>query len=404
MKIAIIGAGFTGLAAALRLTRSGHQVMVFEKDSQPGGLAIGFSDPKWKWNLERHYHHWFTSDWAVRNLASEIGHPVVARRPITSTYIGGQIYQLDSLTSLLKFPALPVVDRLRVGMVLAYLRLTPWWQPLENLTAEDFLKRTMGERAWQVMWQPLFAGKFGQYADQISAAWFWGRIAKRSATLLYPQGGFQSFADSLATAVQKLGAKFNYGVAIDKITDLTDKFDKVICTLPTPLFSRISGLQYPGLSGLGAVNLVLALEKPFLKDIYWLNINDRSFPFISVVEHTNFMDAANYGGEHIIYIGNYVSADHRYFVQSAAQLLKLFMPYLQKINPQFKSGWIRKSWVFKAPFAQPVVTTRYSRFIPSIYTSISNLYLANIQQVYPWDRGTNYAVELGQRVADLCLK
>jgi hypothetical protein len=37
--------------------------------------------------------------------------------------------------------------------------------------------------------------------------------------------------------------------------------------------------------------------------------------------------------------------------------------------------------------------------IPSFKTPLKNVFLANMEQVYPWDRGTNYAVELGQKIA-----
>ena len=190
---------------------------------------------------------------------------------------------------------------------------------------------------------------------------------------------------------------------IYQISDLTKKFDKVICTLPTPLFSKISGLDYPKLQGIGAVNLVLSLKKPFLIDgTYWLNINDSGYPFLAVVEHTNFQDKSNYNNSHLLYVGNYLPASHSYFNFTDKQLLKIFLPYLQKINPKFKLDWVNMSWVWRAPFAQPIISKHYSKLIPPLVTPIPNVYLANIQQVYPWDRGTNYAVELGIKVANLC--
>ncbi|MEK9201173.1 MAG: FAD-dependent oxidoreductase, partial [Patescibacteria group bacterium] len=155
--------------------------------------------------------------------------------------------------------------------------------------------------------------------------------------------------------------------------------------------------------GIGAVNLVLALKKPFLSDgTYWLNINESNMPFLAVVEHTNFMPQASYGDDHLVYVGNYLSTDHPFFGFTSKQLINKFLPSLKKINPEFKSDWIRDSWVFKAPFAQPIVTTHYSQLIPPMTTPVNNLFLANIQQVYPYDRGTNYAVELGEKAAKLC--
>src|SRR3989344_1097234 len=377
-KIAIIGAGFTGLTAALRLSQAGNHVTILEKESQPGGLAIGFKGPGWQWQLEKHYHHLFVSDWVIRNLAAEIGHSIVFTRPKTSTWIDGVITQLDSPASLLKFTHLPLLDRLRTAAGLGLLKFNPLWYPFEYFTAKKYIQTIMGEKSWQKLWEPLFDGKFGTYTDQISAVWFWARIYKRSASLGYPEGGFQSLSQSIANSAQKQGSKFIYNTQINSLTELK-KFDKIICTLPTPLFSKISGLQYQPLPGLGAVNLVLALKKQFFTDgTYWLNVNDRKIPFLCIAEHTHFVSPSHYNNNHLVYVGNYLPSSHEFFKVSNKELLRLFLPHLQKINPHFTQDWVINSWVWKASFAQPIVTTRYSKLIPPLTTSIPNLYLANI--------------------------
>lgn len=426
MRIGVIGAGFVGLTAALRLAQKGHNVTVLEKEDGPGGLAIGFRDKNWRWPLEEHYHHLFTSDWVIRDLAYEVGHKIVFTRPKTSTYFKGNTYQLDSPQSLLAFPHLGILDKIRAAVTLLYLRLTPLWKPLERITAYKFLAATMGVNTWKVLWEPLFLKKFGRYYKIISASWFWARIKKRSASLGYPEKGFGSLARSVEKAARKYGATFDYdtgvlSISVSSIRGMlgkflvsTDKgdtlsFDKVICTLPTPLFFKITKRlpevyknKFSKLAGLGAVNLVLALKKPFLKDgTYWLNVNQPGFPFLAVVEHTNFMSKTRYGGDCVVYVGNYLEPTHQYFGKTAQELTREFSPFLKKIAPHFSLKLVRKSWVFKAPFAQPVVGKNYSKNIPPPKTPIDGLYLANIQQVYPWDRGTNYAVELGNRVAEL---
>lgn len=399
-KIAIIGAGFAGLAAAYYLAKLGHKVTVFEKDDQPGGLAVGFEDPKWDWPLEKHYHHLFTTDTVIKKLADEINFPINFYRPKTSTWIDNMITRLDSPLSLLKFSHLSAIDRVRTAFGLSLMRFSPIYKPFEWFTAKKYITAVMGNESWKKLWEPLFIGKFGKFAGDISAVWFYGRIRPRSASLGYPRGGFLSLARAIESAAAKLGAKFVYNKPINNLSELK-KFDKIICTLPTHLFSKISGLQYPPLPGLGAVNLVLALKKQFLTDgTYWLNINDRQMPFVCVTEHTNFIDSSHYGGDHLLYVGNYLPADHPYFSYSNSQLLTKFISHLQKINPEFNKSWIRKSWLWTAPFAQPVVLLGH--YVPPTTTQIPNVYLANIQQVYPWDRGTNYAVELGEKVAKLC--
>lgn len=399
LNIAIIGAGFAGLGATYYLSKAGHDVTVFEKDTQPGGLAVGFKDSKWDWPLEKHYHHLFTTDTVIKDLADEIGHPIDYYRPKTSTWIDHMITQLDSPISLLKFSHLSITNRLRTAFGLSLMRFNPIYKPFEWFTAKKFITALMGQASWTKLWEPLFRGKFHDHADKISAVWFYGRIRPRSSSLGYPRGGFLTLAQALESAAKKHGAKFIYDKSISDLSELK-KFDKIICTLPTALFSRLSGLRYPPLPGLGAVNLVLALKKQFLTDgTYWLNINDRNMPFVCVTEHTNFIDPSHYSGDHLLYVGNYLPASHKYYNYTASQLLSEFLPYLRQINPKFDKSWIKKSWLWTAPFAQPVVLLNH--YIPPMTTSLPNVYLANIQQVYPWDRGTNGAIELGRKVSEL---
>src|SRR3990167_9612350 len=136
MRVGIIGGGFTGLSAAYYLSKNGHEVDVFERDDRPGGLAIGYKEPEWDWTLEEHYHHWFTNDKSVLDLAHEIGHNVEIKRPKTSSFVDGDIFQLDSPQSLLKFPKVNILDRLRMGASIAFLRYNPIWKPLEYFKAE----------------------------------------------------------------------------------------------------------------------------------------------------------------------------------------------------------------------------------------------------------------------------
>ena len=203
MKIGIIGAGFTGLSAAYYLTRDGHEVTVFEKDEKPGGLAVGYREKEWDWTLERHYHHWFTNDRSVLKLAKEINHEVIIKRPKTSSYVDEGIYQLDSPLSLLKFPKLSVIERLRMGAAIGVLRYNPIWKPLEKYRAESYLMRSMGKKSYKLLWEPLMKNKLGRYSKDISLAWFWARVYKRTESLAYPEGGFLNFAEHLQKVIEK---------------------------------------------------------------------------------------------------------------------------------------------------------------------------------------------------------
>lgn len=423
MKIGIIGAGFTGLAAGYYLSKKGHEVTIIERDSAPGGLAVGFKVPGWQWTLERHYHHWFTNDKSVLTLAKELNYPVFIDRPKTSSFVEGGIYQLDSPASLLKFPKLSLLDRLRTGASLGLLRYDPVWKPLELFRAEPYLKFSMGKRAYEKIWEPLMTNKLGHYSSDVSLAWFWARIYKRTSSLAYPEGGFLNFAKALQKAIEKQGGKFYYGAEVTELTSDNKpeiifynnkhkksklEFDAVIVTLPSFLFAKIapslpaSYTQNLGkLKGIGAMNLVLRLKKQFMTDgTYWLSMCDLKSPILAIVEHTNFIDKQYYDDKHIVYLGNYLETSDPRFNMNAGELLKLYDPWLSKINPDYKSSIIDYE-LFKVPFAQPIITPNYSKNIPPFKTPLKSVFLTNIEQVYPWDRGTNYAVELGKKIAGI---
>lgn len=414
-SVAILGAGFTGLSAAYALLKKGYEVTIFEKDPELGGLAVGFSNPKWSWTLERAYHHWFTNDSSALNLAEQIDQKVIIKRPSTDLFINGKIFPFDSPLSLIKFPHLSIVDKLRIACFLLFLKSVNNYRIFEGQIALDWLKRFMGEKVTRLIWEPLLAGKFGQYKNDIAMTWFWARIKKRTPFLAYPAGGFKAFADRLGDEIRKMGGEILTNAFVSSISpgknvqikfaDKTYNFDQAVVTLPSPVFAKIANLpqnyakKISSMAHLHALVLILVLKKPFMKKTYWLNITERGFPFLVLAEHTNFMDPKHFGGQHLLYIGNYLPPDHPYLKMSSRKLIKIFDPYLKKISPNYHLSLV-SSYKFIGPFAQPVVTTKYSKSIPRFKTPLKNIYLANLDMVYPWDRGTNYAIEMGEKIAD----
>ena len=423
MNIAIIGAGFTGLSAAYTLTKMGHDVTVFEKEPHVGGLALGYKKKEWEWSLEAHYHHWFTNDRHVLGLAKEIGHTVIIKRPKSSIYVDGDIFQFDSPREVLRFPKLSPAERLRMAVVAGLIRYNPFWKPLERFNASTFLPKTMGQKAYKMIWEPQFLNKFGTSADDVSLAWLWARLAKRTPSLAYPEGGFMSFLDHLQKAIEERGGKFIFNAEITNVKDakkttisyhvprkgtVTTEFDKVLFTLSSFLFLKIAPQlpksyihSFQHHKNLGATNLILRLKRPFLpNDTYWLSICDTTSPIMAVVEHTNFMDKSHYNDEHLLYLGNYYETDNPLYRMNQEEKLNYFDPFLKKLNPNYREHLIGYD-LFTSPYAQPVIPTNYSKMIPPITTPLPNVYLANMQQVYPWDRGTNFAVELGEKAAKM---
>lgn len=426
MQTAIIGAGPAGLAAAYDLSRSGHTVTVYEGAPAVGGLAAGFKAPHWEWTLEKYYHHWFASDAAILGLIEELGwsDQVLFPRPITAMYHEGKFYAFDSPVSVLRFPGIPFVDRVRCGVVALYLRLNPRWQPLERVTADAWLGRWMGRRAYEVMWKPMLIGKFGEEnLPIVNMAWFWARIHARTPRLGTFAGGFQAFMDRLAEVVRRQGGTVRLNAAVTGIHRTSDArlrveaggdmatYDAVISTSSPAAMARVAP-DLPAayseallrLKSLGAVVVVLALDRQLTPGVYWYNLpKSAGFPFLALVEHTNYMSPAHYGGDRIVYCGDYLHPGHRYFSASKEEVLDEFLPTLTRFNPQFDRSWVRDSWLWRTAYAQPVPSVNHSRNIPDIRTPVKGLYFASMSQVYPWDRGTNFAVEIGRKVARIAM-
>lgn len=420
VKVGIIGAGVAGLTAGYELTKAGHEAVLFEAAPVVGGLASGFRDEGWDWHLERFYHHLFTNDDAILRLAREIGlgKRVIVRTPVTAYFCRGRMYPLDNPLAVLRFPHIPPWDRLRMGLVVLYLRLRRDWRPLERVTAHEWLPRTMGRAAYEVIWEPMLMGKFGDEYRNVPMSWFWARIHKRTRSLGYFEGGFQAFVDALADRVRAQGGEILTSTPVDAITLLPEgrlrvrasgvdeAFDAVISTVSPTLLMRIVPdlpsdylASLRRLKSLGAVVMVIACDRPITDGMYWVNLDKREFPFLAFVEHTNFISPVHYGGDHLAYLGDYLPPTHPYFTMDADALFEIFAPALRRLNPDFDPSWVRRKWLFKAAYAQPVVPLNYSHHIPPLETPVPGLYFASMSQVYPWDRGTNYAVEIGQRVA-----
>jgi len=399
MRTAIIGAGITGLTAGYRLSKKNHQVTLFEKEKFSGGLAAGFKKKNWDWYLELFFHHLFTSDQQAKDLLKELGleKELFYLRPKTSIFKKGKIFQFDSPVSVLKFPLIAPSERLRTGLITLFLKVSPYWQNFEKIKACDWLKKYYGQKTYQVLWQPLLKSKFGHQAKEVSMAWFWARIKKRSIRLGYLEGGFQILIDKLEEEIKNRGGEINLNQEI-KSLDGIKNFDKIIITAPTQKF--FPKTKVPKM--LGAINLILVLDEQFLSDnTYWLNINEESFPFVAVVEQTNLIDKKHYGNNHLVYVGGYYPQNHRYFKMNKEKLLDEWLPYLQKINPNFNQSSVISFQLLANLSAQPVIPTNYSQIIPPHQTSIKNVYLANMQQICPWDRGVNYAIGLGNKIASL---
>ena len=432
MKVGIIGGGALGLAAAYDLLKRGHQAVVYERAPVLGGQASTFDVGGGR--LERGYHHWFRSDTDVVELVHEIGlgHRIAWIESKVGFFHDGTIYPFTTPMDLLRFKPLSLVDRIRLGLVTFCLQRQKYWpRKWEGITAEAWIKRYAGQRIYDVVWGPLLRGKFGVRAGEVGMVWLWGKIYLRVSsrkgaagreTLGYPMGSFGEVFEVLADKIRESGGEIHYPVVVNRVVvengratglkvqfpdgpEESHDFDAILSTTPSYLFPNLvpelseeykammSSVTYQA-----AILIVLVLDRP-LTWAYWLNIADRSLPFVGVIEHTNYIDKSHYGGNHIVYISNYIGQENEMYQMSPDDLWQRYLPALQKINPAFDESWVKERHYHRENAAQPIIGVNYSSRIPPHETGIEGLWLANTTQIYPEDRGTNYSVKLGREIA-----
>jgi len=428
MQVAVIGGGYTGLACASVLARRGVDVVLYEKNDKLGGLAAGFRELTWTSSLEEFYHHWFTSDACVTRFAKlwNAEDLLVFKRPSTvfQTDTHGFV-PLDSASALLRYPELSLPGKLRMGLALAYLKVSRSWKKLEAATAEDWCRRYMGEEGYQQIWEPLLVGKFGErHAPDVNMAWLWARLHCRTPELGTCLGGFEKFTLCAEKFLLSRGVRIfkeatemkvertRQGWSVAALNHGIQEHDAVVVAASPRVFASLAGQYAPehvkatlGQPALGVQVVILALNEK-VGEHYWYSLKRKSSqPFLAAVEHTNFVDSSEYGNEHLIYFAKYVDVHSEEWKQSDEQLVELALLGCRFINSKFNRESLIRARVFRSDYAQPIVGKNASRFVPSVHVhGVPRLFHASLAHVYPWDRGTNFALELGERVGGEVLK
>jgi protoporphyrinogen oxidase len=342
----------------------------------------------------------------------------------------GKIYPFVTALDLLRFSPLPPLDRIKLGLMAVRLRGREEWAEFEHITCKDWIEKNVSKKVFEKMWGPLLQGKYGDAYDQVAMAWLWSKIHLRFQSreggkekLGYLTGSFAVYIDELERRLRDGGVSIHTGAGVRQITADANRAtgvvletgeavqaDAVVAAVPSTLFKKMAppltddyARRLDHVKWQGAVCMVITMKRQ-LSPIYWMNIGDRSMPFLALVEHTNFIGPENYGGNHILYISNYLHQGHEYFGMDEDELWAVFEPALKRINPQFSSDWVNQRWLFKAPYAQPIIRMDYSAHKPDHRTPVAGLYLETMTQIYPEDRGQNYSILMGENVAKMVVE
>jgi protoporphyrinogen oxidase len=430
VNVCVIGGGVAGMTTAYRLMQDGHQVALYEASDELGGLVRTFEVGGSK--LEAYYHHIFSTDTTIIDLIDELG--VGDRLQWIESKVGwfdgGKIYPFVTPIDLARFSPLPLIDRVKLGLMAVRLRGREDWSEFERITCKDWIEKNVSKKVFEKMWGPLLQGKYGDAYDQVAMAWLWSKIHLRFQSrqgskerLGYMTGSFAVYIEAMERRLRDGGVEIHTGSAVERITAEGNRAtgvvlaggarveaDAVVAALPSLLFKKIAppltdeyARKLDHVQWQGAVCMVVTMSRPLSK-IYWMNIGDRSMPFLALVEHTNFIGPENYGGNHILYISNYLHPGHEYFGMNEEQLWAIFEPALRRINPEFSSDWVTQRWLFKAPYAQPIIRLEYSAHRPDHRTPVAGLYLETMTQIYPEDRGQNYSIKMGEDVAKMVVE
>ncbi len=358
----------------------------------------------------------------------------------------GRQWPFVTAGDLLRFGPLSPLSRVRMGAaVLAVQRFGRDPEPYERITAHEWIVKRMGRQAWEKVWGPLLRGKFGERAEEIAMVWLWSKFTLRRQVrgeearvekLGYPRRSWEPLFEALRRSIESRGGRVlidrpAHSLARDpdgaflvtpgaadsfrrghdprsfETAGEPQRYDRVLATVPNDVMLRL-GADLPSgyaerlrsIEYYAALCLLLELDRPF-SPFYWTNVADRDLPFIGLIEHTNFVEPERYGGRRFLYVANYVAEGDPLLEGDAEDVLVRYEPGLRSVNPGFSREWVRNAWLHREPAAQPIVTVGYrERLMPPLDSGVPGLVLANTTQVYPEDRGTNYAVRLGRQAAE----
>lgn len=423
-RTVVLGAGPMGLAATRRALTRGHNVTLIEAAPEAGGMAAHFDFGGI--SIERFYHFVCKSDEPTFALMGALGiEDRIRWRPTSMGYFThGALHPWGDPLSLLRFPHLSLMEKIRYGLLMFMSVKRDTWPGLEQISTRQWIESWCGKRVYQVLWKSLFSLKFYEYADSISAAWTWARIrrvgrSRRSMLqeeLGYIEGGSETLVNALVADIGKLGGRIVLAeparrvlIANDRVTGVeTTKAlypaDAVISTVPLPMVVKLvpdlppaSRKAYEGILNIGVVCVILKLKRSVSRH-FWVNVADATLPIPGIIEFSNLRPTPT--GEAIVYVPYYMPVTNPLWTRSNDAFIAEALAAVCRINPIISQSDLASAKVNRLGHAQPVCPPGFKMLIPPIQTTVGGLQIADTCYYYPEDRGIAESVRLGQLMAD----
>lgn len=420
-RIAVLGAGPMGLAVAYQLARDGHAPVVFEADDRVGGMTASFDFGGLE--IERYYHFHCTSDHAFLSVLDELGLASSMRWVETRMgyYFQDRVVPWGNPVALLKFPGLGLVAKLRYGLHAFLSVRRNDWSSLDGIDAASWIRRWVGNEAYEVLWRKLFEYKFYDYANNLSAAWIWSRIRRIGRSrydlfrekLGYLEGGSKTLLTAMSRYIESNGGEIRLSTQVKRVriesgavtgvetADAFEPFAKVISTIPLPyvpaVMPDIPAEVRDGLAALKniAVVCVIAKLRKRLTENFWLNVNDPDMDIPGLVEYTNLRPL----DEHIVYVPFYMPGEHAKYKDPDSVFMDKVKRYIMEINPELSDQDFIDVRVSRYRHAQPICTPGYLKGLPPADSVAKGLWVADTSYYYPEDRGISESIGFGRSMA-----